>query len=503
MRSVAAVLLCLMVLSTVVVPGPSSGGPAGWSAEERLTVDLPTAATGLEVEVNDHGSAIAAWNCWDRSALRSVAWVSLYDPERGWSGGTLLDGTSYSSSVEGTAINDNGTAMAAWTVEKNGSYHPMAAMYLAGEGWQERKTLSTLQASATYDADVAINGNGEAVMAWDATIGGSYHIMASIYSPSTGWSAAASLIDSANFQGHPMVGISEKGDVLVAWTERLENPDHTYTGILRYCTYGAVTGWSVQAMVNGDDVDQGSPVAHMDMNSKGSALLAYSCEVAGSSRSESRAAFYDGISWSPAVTLSAEDGVESACPDVGLADDGWGIVVWAEWRGGISEYQYRTFQNGTFGEREVIPHGAMSDLNWPSIDVSAGGRALATTKASMDGETVTHAYAVRYSRVDGWSSWERLDTNSLSPIYFLVKGGIDSAGNCAAAWLSYDDASMLNISAWASTYTAPGVTVQEVGPQEEIDSLRGQLGLAIIAAVTAIALALASLGLLFWKGRKK
>jgi len=47
------------------------------------------------------------------------------------------------------------------------------------------------------------------------------------------------------------------------------------------------------------------------------------------------------------------------------------------------------------------------------------------------------------------------------------------------------------------------VAVQQLDPQGEIDSLRGQLNLALAAAVAAIALAALSITLLVWKGRKK
>jgi hypothetical protein len=306
----------------------------------------------------------------------------MYDPERGWSGSARLDGTAYSSEVHSVAVNDNGTAVAAWTVVQNGLEHPMAAVYLAGEGWQSGAALGSEPASTIYAVDVAVSSDGEAVAAWDATVNGAYVVMASVYAPAAGWGLGERLIDSTNYQGDPMAGISYLGTSLVAWRERQENPDHTYTGILRNSRHDA-GGWSALSRINDDDADHGAPVAHMEMNGPGQALLAYRCEVTGSSRSESRAAFFDGSSWLSSVAPSDEDDFESSCPDVGLSDDGWSMAV------------------------------------------------------------------------------------------------------------------------WASSYAVDEVTVQEADPRDEIDALRGQLNLAIVATVAAMVLAVFSLILLFRKGKKR
>ncbi len=491
------------MLIVVVLPAACAGSSGEWSAEERLTVQFPTRASDLMVDVSEDGSAIAAWDCYDPSTLRTSAWVATYDPEKGWTGGSLLDGTAYSSSAQDVAMSNNGTAVAVWDAARNGYDVPMAAVYVAGEGWQERVALSTQQIASIYAIDAAVNEHGETVAAWDAEINGAHLIMTAIYSPTAGWSEAATLITSAHYQADPMVGISDRGDAMVAWREWRENPDNSYTGILRYSTYSAASGWSAQAIVNDDDVNLGSPAANMEMNGRGEALLAYSCEVTGSARAESRGTFYDGAAWRPAATLSEEDDQESACPDVGLADDGWGMVVWGQWNGTIREYQYRTLENGTFGPLGMMPHGAVSGLNWPYIDVSEGRKVIATTLAATDGEDEQHAYAVRYSPADGWSAWERLDLNSLNSVYFLVRGGIDAQGNAVAAWISYDEPSGQNCSVWASSYAVDEVVVQEVDPRGEIDALRGQLNLAVLVAVVAMVIATASSVLLLWKMRGK
>jgi hypothetical protein len=232
----------------------------------------------------------------------------------------------------------------------------------------------------------------------------------------------------------------------------------------------------------------------MAVDGKGNAVLAYGIYNSTSHAEESYATYYNGNVWMPPTLLSANDGLESACPDVDLTKDGWGMVVWGQWNGGIKQYQYRVVESGAFGPIQIVPQETVKSMNWPYLDVSEGKHAILTTNVVWEGETKSHAYAVRYSPSAGWSEWERLDKNSLNDIYFLVRGGIDRNGDAAVAWISYDDSSIWNMSIRASTYSSGTV---EVDLQREVNDLKGELSLALMVAVIATVIAVISLALLF------
>lgn len=510
MKGLVAALICLALLNVVMLPAAGAEASSGWGAEERLSVQHPTWVTDLEVDVSEGGQAIAAWDCYDSAEVRTSSWVAMYDPEKGWSDGSMLDSASFSSYTQNVEINANGMAMVAWARATGGFVYPMVAVYDAEEGWQEPVMLSTDQATHIYSMDVSLNDQGQAVVAWDATIGTSNDVLVSYYTPASGWGSASHLIYSDKMQSDTMVGIDDQGGAVVVWRERVEVPGQPDRGQFRFSAYSNATGWSAESTVNGEDVGLGSPSAHMDMDGQGRVLLAYGCRNTTSNSYDVHSTYYNNSIWQPPVVLSREDGKESNCPDVSLAKDGWGMVVWAGWNGSINEYQYREFDGGAFGPIGVIPQMPVDGMNWPYIDVSDGKQVIATTEVRLDGESVDHAYAVRYSPSTGWSEWERLDKGSLTSVYFLVRGGVDREGRAVVAWISYDDASNKDRSIWTSSYAVEAVEaeisvdVEDTGAAEiqaSVDDLRGQLTLAIAAAVAAMALAAISLVLLIRKRR--
>ncbi len=511
MRGLVAALMCLAMLNIVMLPAAGAEAPSGWSAEERLSVQHPTMATALEVDVSEGGKAIAAWDCYDNAVVRTSAWVAMYDPERGWSDGSMLDSASFSTYIQNVEINADGMAVVVWARATGGFVYPMAAVYDAEAGWQEPVMLSTDQATHIDSMEVSLNDQGQAVAAWSVTIGNSNDVLVSSYAPSSGWGPASHLIYSDKMQSDVMVEVDDQGSAVVVWKERVEVPGQSDEGLFRFSVYTNATGWSAESTINSDDVGLGSPSAHMDMDGQGRVLLAYGCRNTTSNGYDVHSTYYNGSIWLPPVVLSREDGNESNCPDVSLAKDGWGMVVWAAWNGSISEYQYRTFDGGAFGPIGVIPQMPIDGMNWPYIDVSDTRHVIATTEVQLEGESVYHAYTVRYSPSTGWSEWERLDKGSLTSIYFLVRGGVDSEGGAVVAWISYDDASNTDRSIWASNYVVEAeeaeipVVVDDpgmAGMKASVDDLRGQLTLAIAAAVAATVLAAISLVLLIRERRE-
>ena len=469
---------------------------AGWGAEERLSVGYPTRVMDLEVDVAETGLAIAGWDCFDSAKARTSSWVALYDPVTGWSDGMMLGSVDRDTYIHNVDINDRGEAIAIWLKVSGGIVIPTVAIYKPGSGWQEPVQLGTEPATQIYSSDVAIGADGGAVAAWAGRVGSNSVVWASAYSPESGWSATESLVDSVNVHDDPMVGIGPQGDSLVVFRERIEVSPNNYDGRLKFCTYDAVIGWSAMADVNGEEVGLGAPDAHMDTDERGRTLLAYSFVNGTTGLLDVHATYFDGSAWTQPIALNREDGMFSMCPDVSLAPDGKGMVLWSNNNLSFQEWQYRTFDQGNFGPIESISLEGVDSIAWPYIDFSQGMHGIATAFIKLEGEEVEHAYATRYSPSTGWTGWERLDKSALNSIYFLVRGGIDREGRAVVAWISNDESSEQQRSVWATGYD-PGTVVVDL--QKEVDALRGQLGIAIIIAVVAVVVAATSLLLLFRK----
>jgi len=206
--------------SSAVRSARFDAGTGSWSAAVDLATSLPT--TGLpapHVAANEAGDAVATWTIdgavyaarftdgggWrpvellhpgtgegaravvDSTGRITVAWIHTYGVRTtisrvvvvarfdagAWSNETIQGQGTFAYSTPGMAVDDDGNVFIAWGSSRPGPGLPLgvARRHVSTGAWSLPSIVSETGQSA-FLADVAVAGNGDAVVVWFQTAGG-------------------------------------------------------------------------------------------------------------------------------------------------------------------------------------------------------------------------------------------------------------------------------------------------------------------------------------------
>jgi hypothetical protein len=150
------------VYATRATPG------GGWSAPVQLDFDPRiSGASGQKVVVDAAGNAVAVW-FEDYVDSPDEVWSSRYDTESGWSAAEKIGTTGAAGSDLDIAIDKAGNALAVWSRfdSSTDSGSIMATRYIAGRGWSTAVIIDPNNDNGAFGPRVAIDGDGNAVVAW-------------------------------------------------------------------------------------------------------------------------------------------------------------------------------------------------------------------------------------------------------------------------------------------------------------------------------------------------
>jgi hypothetical protein len=245
----------------------------GWGAASRISGD-----NGFVVEpkvvVAPSGLAVAVW----RNSAGSL-WSSQRSGDGAWSGANeviVSERLRRGAFEYDVAMNAQGEALMAWRdFQSNGATDTYAvrAKRFAQGSWQASDLLVEILDASEREIQpkVALNSEGRSVILWKLR---NDALRAAVGPAGQPWS----LTTIKPIDGHsvtnrsPQAGIDGLGNVLVAWTQPLNrfNPD------LYLNTYTPAGGWSgavLQESLSGIDDAAASPA--LAMNDRGQAMLAW------------------------------------------------------------------------------------------------------------------------------------------------------------------------------------------------------------------------------------
>jgi hypothetical protein len=182
------------------------GGVVQTTALHGLT--LPVAGAGMR------GEAVVVW---DSNVHGNELVQALSHSVAGWSDADMLsfpDGNAFSATA---ALDAAGDTLVAWTatVDVESSYRP------AGGVWQQPVAVSP-PAANTYPA-LGMNAAGDAVTAWGVQDNGLFPLGVAVFAPGSGWQPGIQLADRYDPQPRPSVAIDGTGDALVAWPQATDS----------------------------------------------------------------------------------------------------------------------------------------------------------------------------------------------------------------------------------------------------------------------------------------
>jgi len=245
-------------------------------------------------------------------------------------------------SAPAVAIDADGDFVVVWESSLNGSYEIRARRFAAGGVALDREiTVNTLTASSQRAPSVAIDADGDFVVAWRSNIAGSFEIRAQRFTAG-GVAQGDELAVNARKAGDqlaPSVAIDADGDFVVAWENAWEG-DFAIRA-RRFTAGGVAQGGDFEIDPEGAG-EQFSPAVAMDAD--GDFVVAWQSKIAGSYEIRARGFDPRGVAQGDAIavnTLTA--GTQKA---VACAMDAGGdfVLAWhgdgtGNWEIGARRYQ--------------------------------------------------------------------------------------------------------------------------------------------------------------------
>jgi len=185
----------------------------GYSQDPRIAMDSA-------------GNAFVVWNQVDVYPVIS-AWSCRYVSGTGWETAVVIEtddsGYTYNARI---AVTPSGDAFAAWEQSDGTRYNIVANQYVAGIGWGSAQTISSPGGDGTQWPALALNGAGNAVVAWEQFSYGSnsHKIYAAKYFAGEGWSNEQPIqADADTVAVYPEITVDQDGYASVIWEQHQNN----------------------------------------------------------------------------------------------------------------------------------------------------------------------------------------------------------------------------------------------------------------------------------------
>ncbi|MFQ5935560.1 MAG: hypothetical protein ACE5LB_04025 [Acidiferrobacterales bacterium] len=190
----------------------------GWSREVRLDMNTGIALFP-RVAMDGRDNAIVVW--YQEDGSRNNVWANRYDSVSGWNGAELIESSALDASAPQVAMSANGDGMALW-YGWDGARYVLWANRFSGSAkrWGTAEIIEADNAGAALDAQVTMDGDGNAIVAWQTHNGTLRTLWTKRYDTVFGW-GISQLIETveAGFAERPQLAIDSDGDVMAVWAQ--------------------------------------------------------------------------------------------------------------------------------------------------------------------------------------------------------------------------------------------------------------------------------------------
>lgn len=251
----------------------SSAAPGGTFGEPVDLTGFTSVASVPQVALDSHGDAIAVWDDWDGANIR------IQDDVRpagaGFGTPQYLSPAGENADTPQVAFDSGGDALAVWRFDGSPASTVQGAYRPADGEFGTAQTVSAPSSQPAQSPQVAFDGQGDGVVAWQQSDGSELRVHASVRSPgTTGTFALQTTLDPGGREAYePQIAGDGLSGTIVSWK--------TFNG------------------------------------------------ATNTTQAATRPA---GGSFAPATTVSAE-GPQEGTPEVGIDAQGDGIAVWSRSNG--------------------------------------------------------------------------------------------------------------------------------------------------------------------------
>jgi hypothetical protein len=272
------------------------------------------------------------------------------------------------------AVDGDGAAVVVWTVPIGANYRVQARTLSAASALSSTQTLSPIGYSGERPY-VAVDPDGDAVAAWMRTEVAEYRIQAGSRSAAGALGPIKTLSKAGQQALFPKVAVDADGDAVIAWMRfdgmhyrvqaRTLSADGV-TGPVRTLSKAGADAWNPRVAIDAD----------------GDALIVWRRHDGAHIRVQARALSKTGV-LGPVQSLSAA-GRSADNPEVAMDADGDAIAVWQDQYGTTWRVQTRTrSKSGALGAIQTLSKAGQSAFH-PQVAADADGDA-AFVWAYLDG----------------------------------------------------------------------------------------------------------------------
>jgi hypothetical protein len=385
--------------------------------------------------IDGSGNAIAVWAQSD--GVRTNAWSNRFTVTNGWGTAELLENNDVES-VDNVhlAIDGSGNAMAVWTqANPIGSRTDVwARRYVIGAGWGTAQVIEVNDAGSAYQAQVAMDFNGNAIAVWWQYDGTNYNIYANRFTVAGGWGSPVLLENNNGWAYAPKIGIDGLGNAVVVWYQANSTTLNIWSS--RYVV--AASNWTVAQQIESSAAD-----------SRDVALAVSANGVAVTTWRE-----FNGLTdaiwasrWMPASGWDGPQAIDtfgrSMEPQVAADENGNFAVVWTQTDGTRYNVAANRCSITTGWGTSVLLESDAGTAIGARIAADPSGNLLATWGQS-DG-TRMNLLSSYLTQAGGWGAPKRVESSDgtvlvSSAAFAPVRSALvfDRSGNALSLWIQSD-----------------------------------------------------------------
>ncbi|RYB95083.1 PKD domain-containing protein [Nocardioides oleivorans] len=368
------------------------------------------------VEIDAAGNATAVWV--NKSGTAFVVRTSSRPAAGTWSAALTLSGDVGAAVAPQLAANGRGDLVAAWESGPSTTSRVQASVRGDSGGWSAAETLSEAGQGASSPS-VAIDRTGRATVLWVRSDGTNRRVQASSRGTNGAWSTPTTLSEAGNAARQPSVGVDGTGRLTAVWG-RSDGTNYR----VQSSTRAPDGDWTVASTVSDAGQSASAPTVAVDEDGTATALWIRSDGANARIQASSRP---PGSGWSIPVNIS--DPNQGVFGDPAAAVDAAGVVTvaWSQ----LVNTNYRTQVStrrpgGVWTPGTTISVAGQNGL-YPSV-ASRGAHTVVTWL--LAGVDQSQAQASTRAGDGSWRTPVRLSSGTPT----IPAVGVDPSGNAVVTW---------------------------------------------------------------------
>jgi hypothetical protein len=412
-----------------------------WGAQQELTdIDVNTGGLNVfypRIVADLTGGVTTAW-LNERGSLRKKELWARHRPAGGtWETATRVD-VSDTEDIGDMALggDDAGGVLAVWAQTSGGLVSDFSRVYARrftpGGGWEAVQLVADL-AGNQGQLQIAMHGDGSAMVVWYQSATGANAIHASRFVPATGWAASQKIDTATSAVQNPKIAVSDGGVATAIWEQYVTGAGND----LFAARFSPAAGWATPVLVTvtNNGISRGPSLAS---TAGGDAIATWYQSDAGMHYTAS-SYFHPGSGWEPVSRVETGAG-DSDISRVAIDPQGVALAVWRQAISGVIHIHAsrRDPLSGAWSTPERISNivGNTAGAFYPVVAFDRRGNAMA---AWFELETALSPplYQVkgnRYTPDHGWGGAENIGVPDQIIDAATPRLAIDGAGTAWAAW---------------------------------------------------------------------